>query len=109
MSYENPCYNCLAPGLSVVFVIDDTGSMSLEIHNATHYSVQIVTQAKVLGSNGPSNYILSTFNDPGLSKNSTSSFFLSFFCSHFLFSMYKQISVAILIYFAITFGFYIDL
>lgn len=69
MNYKNPCYNCLSPGLSVVFVIDDTGSMSVEINNATAYSVDIVNQANALGSNGPSNFILSIFNDPGLSKN----------------------------------------
>lgn len=66
MSYKNPCYNCLAPGLSVVFVIDDTGSMSGEIREATQHSIDIVNAANQLGSNGPSNFILSTFNDPGI-------------------------------------------
>lgn len=65
MSYKDPCYNCLGPGLSVVFVIDDTGSMGEEIREAAQHSIDIVNQAKILGSNGPSNYILSTFNDPG--------------------------------------------
>lgn len=68
MAYKNPCYNCLAPGLSVVFVIDDTGSMSEEIGSATKVSVDIVNQASLLGPNGPSNYILSTFNDPGIAE-----------------------------------------
>lgn len=71
MSYKNPCYNCLAPGLSVVFVIDDTGSMSGEIMQATQHSIDIVNQAKLLGSNGPSNFILSTFNDPDTSIYNT--------------------------------------
>lgn len=66
MSYKNPCYNCLASGLSVVFVIDDTGSMSGEIREATQHSIDIVNAANQLGSNGPSNFILSTFNDPGI-------------------------------------------
>ncbi|XP_061188708.1 uncharacterized protein LOC133196872 [Saccostrea echinata] len=71
MTYKNPCYNCLAPGLSVVFVIDDTGSMSGEIREATQHSIDIVNQASLLGSNGPSNYILSTFNDPDTTIHST--------------------------------------
>lgn len=73
MNYKNPCYNCLAPGLSVVFVIDDTGSMSGEIREATQISIDIVNQAKFLGSNGPSNFILSTFNDPSMTLNLVSS------------------------------------
>ena len=65
MDYKNPCYDCLAPGLSVVFVMDDTGSMGDEIKEATRQIVNIVNQVKLLGVNGPSNYVLSTFNDPG--------------------------------------------
>ena len=65
MNYKKPCYDCLAPGLSVVIVMDDTGSMSGEIREATQHSIDIVNQAKLLGVNGPSNYVLSTFNDPG--------------------------------------------
>lgn len=65
MHYRNPCYNCLAPGLSVVFVIDDTGSMGEEIRETAMHSVDIVNQALLLGNKGPNNYILSTFNDPG--------------------------------------------
>nr|XP_022340887.1 von Willebrand factor A domain-containing protein 7-like [Crassostrea virginica] len=64
MNYKKPCYDCLAPGLSVVIVMDDTGSMSGEIREATQHSIDIVNQAKLLGVNGPSNYVLSTFNDP---------------------------------------------
>lgn len=62
---------CLGPGLSVVFVIDDTESMGLELIQATQYSVGIVNQAILLGSNGPSNFILSTINDPGITKTKT--------------------------------------
>ena len=64
MTYKNPCYDCLAPGLSVVIVMDDTGSMSGEIREASEHSVDIVNQAIFLGDHGPSNYVLSTFNDP---------------------------------------------
>lgn len=52
----------------MVFVIDDTGSMSDDIMEATKHSIDIVNWAKLKGSNGPSNYILSIFNDPGISK-----------------------------------------
>ena len=65
MDYKNPCYDCLAPGLSVVFVMDDTGSMGDEIKEATRQIVNIVNQVQLLGVKGPSNYVLSTFNDPG--------------------------------------------
>lgn len=67
MDYKNPCYNCLAPGLSVVFVMDDTGSMGDVIKDATRQIVNIVNQVQLLGVNGPSNYVLSTFNDPSTS------------------------------------------
>lgn len=71
INYKNRCYNCLSPGLSVVFVIDDTESMGGEIREATHYSIDIVNQANLLGSNGPSNFILSTINDPGITETKT--------------------------------------
>ncbi|XP_062590451.1 von Willebrand factor A domain-containing protein 7-like [Saccostrea cucullata] len=71
MDYKNPCYSCLSPSLSVVFVIDDTGSMSQEILETSTRSISIVNQAQT--STAPFNYILSTFNDPETSLFVTTS------------------------------------
>lgn len=80
MDYKDRCYSCLGRGLSVVFVIDDTESMGGELIEATQYSVDIVNQAILLGSNGPSNFILSTINDPGITKTKTCLSLSFFFC-----------------------------
>lgn len=58
LDYRQHCYNCLSPALSVVFVIDDAGSVSGQLQEAFRHSVAIVNQARV--STAPFNYILST-------------------------------------------------
>lgn len=58
MTYKKPCYNCLAQGLSVILVIDGTGSVSGEIRAATRNSIDV----NQLESNGSSQYFLSLTN-----------------------------------------------
>lgn len=64
LDYRQHCYNCLSPALSVVFVIDDAGSVSGQLQEAFRHSVAIVNQARV--STAPFNYILSTTGNKGL-------------------------------------------
>lgn len=64
LDYRQRCYNCLSPALSVVFVIDDAGSVSGQLQEAFRHSVAIVNQARV--STAPFNYILSTTGNKGL-------------------------------------------
>lgn len=58
MTYKKPCYNSLAQGLSVILVIDGTGSVSGEIRAATRNSIDV----NQLESNGSSQYFLSLTN-----------------------------------------------
>lgn len=55
MTYKKPCYNCLAQGLSVIVVLDGTGSVRGEIRAATRNSID----ANHLESNSSSHYFLS--------------------------------------------------
>lgn len=64
LDYRQRCYNCLSPALSVVFVIDDAGSVSGQLQEASKHSVAVVNQARV--STAPFNYILSTTGNKGL-------------------------------------------
>ena len=48
-------------GVSLIFVIDDTGSMSDEIQATKNITIDIIRQAR---RNPIQNYILSPFNDP---------------------------------------------
>ena len=48
-------------GVSLIFVIDDTASMSEEIQAAKDIAIKIIRKAR---RNPISNYILSPFNDP---------------------------------------------
>lgn len=63
MDYRDPCYNCLAPSLSLVFVIDLTGPV-YNVMQAKKYSVAMVNQA--LTSSAPFNYVLSAYSHTGL-------------------------------------------
>ena len=63
MDYRDPCYDCLAPSLSLVFVIDITGPV-YNVMQAKKYSVAMVNQA--LTSSAPFNYILSAYSHTGL-------------------------------------------
>lgn len=63
MDYRDPCYDCLAPYLSLVFVIDITGPV-YNVMQAKKYSVAMVNQA--LTSSAPFSYILSVYSHTGL-------------------------------------------
>lgn len=64
MSIAEPyCYNCYQASFSLVFVIDDTGSMGDDIRQVLTQAVDIVNKGDF--SNPLANYILVTFNDPG--------------------------------------------
>lgn len=66
INYINPCYNCFTRSQSLGFVVDDKGSMNGDIKDAAQRSIEIVNHAVLVGSNGTSDYVLSTFNDSGL-------------------------------------------
>lgn len=74
MDHNNLCYSCFSPSLSLVFVIGGTGSMAEEILKTSTYSVAIVNKGQ--GSTSPFNYILSTFNDPGIITQHGAGFFV---------------------------------
>ncbi|XP_078335822.1 uncharacterized protein LOC111136199 isoform X3 [Crassostrea virginica] len=62
MDYRDPCYDCLASSLSLVFVIDLTGPV-YNVMQAKKYSVTMVNQA--LTSSAPFNYVLSAYSHTG--------------------------------------------
>lgn len=59
MTYKKPCYNCLAQGLSVIVVLDGTGSVSGEIRAATRNSID----ANHLESNIKDRTVLESLSD----------------------------------------------
>ncbi|KAK3083786.1 hypothetical protein FSP39_003208 [Pinctada imbricata] len=63
MHYEEPCYQCFTPDKSLVFVIDNTGSMGDDIYEVRKKAIEIVTFSQSSATK-PFNYILATFNDP---------------------------------------------
>ncbi|CAC5405644.1 unnamed protein product [Mytilus coruscus] len=65
--YQPVCYNCFQPSLSLILVIDNTGSMSDDIFQVRKQAIEIVKKA-YSSQEGLSNYIFVTFNDPA-SKN----------------------------------------
>lgn len=66
LGLESECLKCFGPSQSTVFVIDNTGSMADDIQNAIKSAVEIVTKTMITPSYRPFNYILVTFNDPGM-------------------------------------------
>lgn len=62
--YKPVCYNCFQSSLSLVFVIDNTGSMSDDIFQVRKQAIGIVNKASS-SQHGLADYILITFNDPG--------------------------------------------
>ena len=64
MHHKNPCYPCFTPDKSMVFVIDNTGSMADDIFQVRQKSIEIVNSVLLLGSKAPSHFVLATFNDP---------------------------------------------
>lgn len=64
-NHQSQCVNCNDPSLSIVFVIDTTGSMAPDIFQVRQKAVEMVTKAMMPGYS-PFNYILVTFNDPGM-------------------------------------------
>ncbi|XP_063428655.1 von Willebrand factor A domain-containing protein 7-like [Mytilus trossulus] len=63
--YQPACYNCFQQSLSLILVIDNTGSMSDDIFQVRGQAIDIVKKAY---SSQLYNYILVTFNDP-VNKN----------------------------------------
>ncbi|CAC5405646.1 unnamed protein product [Mytilus coruscus] len=61
--YQPVCYNCFQPSLSLILVIDNTGSMSDDIFQVRKQAIEIVKKA-YSSQEGLSNYIFVTFNDP---------------------------------------------
>ena len=55
------------PSHSLVFVIDQSGSMAAELPIIAQESKAIIQNASV-SSNAPENYILVTFSDPGINR-----------------------------------------
>ena len=55
----------IKPSHSLVFVIDQSGSMAAELPIIAQESKAIIQNASV-SSNAPENYILVTFSDPGI-------------------------------------------
>lgn len=64
ITYKPVCYNCFQSTLSLVFVIDNTGSMSDDIFQVRKQAIGIVNKASS-SQHGLADYILITFNDPG--------------------------------------------
>lgn len=64
--YQPVCYNCFQQSLSLILVIDNTGSMSDDIFQVRGQAIDIVKKAY---SSQLYNYILVTFNDPGKQKD----------------------------------------
>ncbi|CAG2248252.1 unnamed protein product [Mytilus edulis] len=62
-NHQSQCVNCNDPYLSIVFVIDTTGSMASTIFQVRQKAVEMVTKAMMPGYS-PFNYIVVTFNDP---------------------------------------------
>ncbi|XP_063399674.1 von Willebrand factor A domain-containing protein 7-like [Mytilus trossulus] len=62
-NHQSQCVNCNDPSLSIVFVIDTTGSMASDIFQVRQKAVEMVTKAMMPGYS-PFNYIVVTFNDP---------------------------------------------
>lgn len=54
------CLNLIEQFYTVAFVVDDTGSMSDEIHHVQ----ELITEFVQSGTASPSHYILASFNDP---------------------------------------------
>ena len=55
----------ITPSHSLVFVIDQSGSMAAELPIIAQESRKIIQNASA-SSNSPANYILVTFSDPGI-------------------------------------------
>lgn len=66
LGLESECLKCFGPKLSTVFVIDYTGSMGDDIRSVITAAIELVTKSEVTPNYQPFNYILVTFNDPGI-------------------------------------------
>lgn len=67
----------------MVFVVDDTGSMSAEIE-ATRQQINKIVNHAIIEGRSPAYYVLSTFNDPG-NKFCIAHISSTFDCIHVLF------------------------
>lgn len=66
LGLESECLSCFGPSQSIVFVIDTTGSMADDIRAVRLAALELVTKTIIAPSYHPYNYILVTFNDPGM-------------------------------------------
>lgn len=62
------CKDCLKPGLSLAYVIDTSLSMSIDFEQIKTKITETIQSALHENKTMPSDFILSTFSDPGKRK-----------------------------------------